>query len=59
MVVAFEDSDKNARLAQIAKEQGVNRVIAAQGNGQFDKMRAQGIEVYNPFNVNQCAADND
>lgn len=57
MVVAFEDSDKNARLAQIAKDQGVNRVIAAQGNpdqgnGQFDKLRAQGIEVYNPFNVN-------
>ena len=57
LVSAFEDSDKNAQLAQLAKQHGVDRVIAAQGNpdlgnGQFDKLRAQGIEVYNPFNVN-------
>ena len=57
LVTAFEDSDKNAWLAKLAKQHGVDRVIAAQGNpdlgnGQFDKLRAQGIEVYNPFNVN-------
>ena len=57
LVTAFEDSDKNAWLAKSAKQHGVDRVIAAQGNpdlgnGQFDKLRAQGIEVYNPFNVN-------
>lgn len=57
LVAAFEDSDKNAWLAKLAKQHGVDRVIAAQGNpdlgnGQFDKLRAQGIEVYNPFNVN-------
>lgn len=57
LVAAFEDSDKNAWLAKSAKQHGVDRVIAAQGNpdlgnGQFDKLRAQGIEVYNPFNVN-------
>lgn len=57
LVAAFEDSDKNAELARLAKQHGVDRVIAAQGNpdlgnGQFDELRAQGIEVYNPFNVN-------
>lgn len=57
LVSAFEDSDKNAELARLAKQHGVDRVIAAQGNpdlgnGQFDELRAQGIEVYNPFNVN-------
>lgn len=56
MVAAFRNDRKNARLARLAKKHGVTRVIASQQNPnvdheRIDQMVAQGVEIYNIFNV--------
>lgn len=56
LVAAFKDDRKNAKLARIAKRHGVTRVIASQQNPKtdhrrIDELTAQGIEIYNIFNV--------
>ena len=56
IVVGFLNDHKSARLAQIAKEHGVKRVIASQNNPRLDPkdvsaLREKGIEIFNSFNV--------
>lgn len=56
LVVAFKDDRKNGQLARIAKQHGVNRVIASQESPRLDHRRvdeltAKGIEIYNFFTV--------
>ena len=56
VVVGFLNDHKSARLAQIAKEHGVKRVIASQNNPRLDPkdvsaLREKGIEIFNSFNV--------
>lgn len=56
MVVAFLNDRKNARLAKIAKQHGVSRVIASQESPNVDyrrisELQAQGVEIFNSFNV--------
>lgn len=56
LVAAFEDDRKNGQLARIAKQHGVNRVIASQESPRLDHRRvdeltAKGIEIYNFFTV--------
>ncbi|NGC78931.1 potassium transporter [Lactobacillus reuteri] len=56
MVVGFLNDHKSARLAQIAKEHGVKRVIASQNNPRLDPkdvnaLRDKGVEIFNSFNV--------
>lgn len=56
MVVAFLNDHKNARIAKIAKQHHVDRVIAGQNSPRLnheevDELREGGIEIYNVFNV--------
>lgn len=56
LVVAFLNDRKNARLAQLAKKHGVNRVIASQESPNVDQRRitnlkTAGVEIFNSFNV--------
>lgn len=56
MVIRFFNDRKNAKLARIAKQHGVARVIASQENPNSDhaevhKLADQGIEIYNTFNI--------
>ncbi|MBD5091450.1 MAG: potassium transporter [Lactobacillus sp.] len=60
MVVGFLNDRKSARLAQIAKEHGVKRVIASQNNPSLDPkdvaaLRKKGVEIFNNFNVQSSA----
>ncbi|MDO4903841.1 MAG: cation:proton antiporter [Limosilactobacillus sp.] len=56
LIVFYQSDTKNARIAKIAKANGVPRVIASQSNPagnhkKFGDLYEQGIEVYNHFNV--------
>ena len=56
MVMCFPGDNKNARLAKMAKEAGVARVIAGQNapGRNRDKVASlvdQGVEIFNTFNV--------
>ena len=56
MVVGFLNDHKSARLAQIAKEHGVKRVIASQNHPRLDPkdvtaLRDKGVEIFNSYNV--------
>ena len=56
LVASFRNDRKNTRLAQLAKQRGVSRVIASQQNPNVDHERidelvAQGVEIFNTFNV--------
>lgn len=54
LLTAFKDNDKNAQLAQLARKNGVPRVIAAQNslrltNEQCELLKNQHVEIYNSF----------
>ena len=56
LITGFARDDKNCRLSQMAKDHHVNRVIMAQVNrqadaGQLKKLAQEGVEFFNPFNV--------
>ena len=56
LVVAFLNDRKNARLALLAKQHGVGRVIASQESPNADQRRIinlkkAGVEIFNTFNV--------
>lgn len=56
MVVGFLNDHKSARLAQLAKDNGVNRVIASQNSPRLDPqeiatLREKGVEIFNSYNV--------
>lgn len=56
LVVAFLNDRKNARLALLAKQHGVGRVIASQESPNADQrrivsLRKVGVEIFNTFNV--------
>lgn len=56
MVVGFLNDHKSARLAQLAKEHGVKRVIASQNSPRLDPkevgaLREKGVEIFNSYNV--------
>lgn len=56
MALCFPSDNKNARLAKLAKEAGVARVIAGQNDpgrnqDKVGELHQLGVEIYNRFNV--------
>lgn len=54
LVAGFRDDETNLNLAQLAKSQGVRRVIVSQEHPtpqQINEMVEEGLEIFNVFNV--------